>query len=189
MVYEGFSTKDSLVVVFTGDGKGKTSAALGLLARALGAGWRVAYIQFIKEWSANEQAFLEKIMPIFGDNLFVYKGGRGFYKAGKLSAKNVSAKEHRQAALNTYEVTLKAATEGEYNLVICDEINNAVSDGLISQKQLAELIEDKAPTTNLCFTGRDFPVALLPLVDIATEMKKIKHHYDEKFLANFGVNY
>jgi len=189
MAFEDFKTKDSIVVVFTGQGKGKTSASLGLLARALGAGWHVAYIQFIKGWKVNEHKFIEKIQPVFGNHLLFYEGGKGFYNAGKLSAKGVTPKEHKKVALKTYKQALETATSGKYNLVICDEINNAVHDGLLGKKQLAELIEDRSPKTSLCLTGRDFPIELLPIVDIATDMKKIKHHFDDKFLANSGVDY
>jgi len=189
MAFEDFKTKDSIVVVFTGQGKGKTSASLGLLARALGAGWHVAYIQFIKGWKVNEHKFIEKIQPVFGNHLLFYEGGKGFYNAGELSAKGVTLKEHKKVALETYKQAFETATSGKYNLVICDEINNAVHDGLLGKKQLIELIEDRSLKTNLCLTGRDFPIELLPIVDIATDMKKIKHHFDDKFLANSGVDY
>lgn len=189
MAFEDFKTKDSVIVVYTGEGKGKTSASLGLMIRALGAGWRVAYIQFIKHWKVNEHSFIEQITPVFGENLFFYKGGAGFYNAGDLSAKGVSASEHHKLAQKTFATALTAATSGQYDLVICDEINNAVHDGLLSEKQLAELIEDHNPKTSLCLTGRNFPPALLPNVDIATNMTKIKHHFDEKYLANSGIDY
>ena len=83
----------------------------------------------------------------------------------------------------------KAATSGEYNLVICDEINNAVHDGLLSVKDLTQLIKNRHANTSLCLTGRDFPEKLLPLTDIATNMSKIKHHFDNKFLANKGIDF
>jgi cob(I)alamin adenosyltransferase len=73
--------------------------------------------------------------------------------------------------------------------VVCDEINNALHDGLLSEEQVRELITARAPKTSLCLTGRNFPDALLELVDIATEMKKIKHHFDDKFLANKGIDF
>jgi cob(I)alamin adenosyltransferase len=126
MAFEDFNTKDSVVLVYTGEGKGKTSASLGLMVRALGADWKVAYIQFIKHWKVNEHKFIEKIQDTFGDNLFFYKGGAGFYKAGELSAKGISDDEHHLMAQKTFNIALKAATSGEYDLVICDEINNAV---------------------------------------------------------------
>jgi cob(I)alamin adenosyltransferase len=189
MVFEDFKTKDNVVVVFTGDGKGKTSASLGLMARALGAGWHVAYIQSMKNWRVNEHEFIDKILPVFGNHLMFFQGGGGFYKAGKLSAKNVTRIEHKKLAQQVYKKAFEAASSGIYSLVICDEINNAVHDGLITKKQLIELIEDRSPKTSLCLTGRNFPVDLLPLVDIATDMKKIKHHYDDKYLANVGIDY
>lgn len=189
MAFEDFKTKDSVVVVYTGEGKGKTSASLGLMIRALGADWRVAYIQFIKHWKVNEHKFIEQIQPTFGDKLLFYKGGAGFYHAGELSAKGITDDQHHKMAQKTYEVAFEAATNGKYDIVICDEINNAVHDGLLDIKHLAELIEDRNPKTSLCLTGRNFPAKLLPKVDIASNMTKIKHHFDEKFLANSGIDY
>jgi cob(I)alamin adenosyltransferase len=189
VAFEDFKTKESVVVVYTGDGKGKTSASLGLLARALGNRWNVAFIQFIKYWGVGEHVFIRDIMPLFKDQLYFYKGGKGFYKAGDISAQHVTEKQHRQAALETYQEALDAATSGKYDLVICDEINNAVHDGLISESQLKDLLQKRAPNTSICLTGRDFPKELLELVDIATDMHKIKHHFDDKFLANKGIDF
>lgn len=189
MTYEDYETKDSVVIVYTGDGKGKTTASLGLMGRALGAGKKVAYIQFIKHWEVNEHKFVHRIQHVFEDNLFMYRGGEGFYRAGKLSAKGISDKQHKDAAKNTYNVAYDAATEGDYDLVICDEINNAVHDGLLAEKQIKKLVENRAKKTSLCLTGRDFPKKLLPKIDIATDMKKLRHHYDDKFLANEGIDY
>lgn len=189
MSLEKFKTKQSLVVVFTGEGKGKTSASLGMLSRALGNRWRVAFIQFIKYWGTGEHVFIRDIEPIFKDQLYFYKGGKGFYKAGDMSPQHISEAQHKQAAKKTYEVAYAAATDGNYDLVICDEINNAVNDGLITKNQLKLLIEKKNAKTSLCLTGRNFPKELLPLVDIATDMTKIKHHFDDKFLANRGIDF
>lgn len=189
MAFEDFATKESVVVVYTGEGKGKTSAGLGLLARALGNRWNVAFVQFIKYWGVGEHVFIRDIMPVYGDQLFFYKGGKGFYAAGNLSEKDVTPEQHRQAALETYEVALECATSGKYNLVICDEINNAVHDGLLSKGQLQALLEAHSPKTSLCLTGRNFPEDLLKYVDIATDMTKIKHHFDDKFLANKGIDF
>lgn len=189
MAFEDFQTKDSVVVVYTGKGKGKTSAAVGLMARALGNRWNVAFIQFIKYWGVGEHVFIRDIKPLFKDRLYFYKGGKGFYKAGDLSAHDVSEKQHKQAAKDTYEEAYKAATSGKYELVICDEINNAVHDGLLSKNLLKKLITERNPNTSLCLTGRDFPKELLELVDIATDMSKIKHHFDDKYLANKGIDY
>lgn len=189
MVFEDFSTKQSVVVVYTGEGKGKTSAGLGLVCRALGTGWRVAFIQYIKHWDVGEHEFLKAVNSVYQDNLVFYKGGKGFYQAGKLSAKGITEDEHRAEAHKTYQYALECAKSGTYDLIVCDEINNAVNDGLLTKAQLQKLISDKADKTSLCLTGRNFPKELLELVDIATNMTKIKHHFDDKFLANPGIDY
>jgi cob(I)alamin adenosyltransferase len=189
MAFEDFKTKGSVVVVYTGDSKGKTSASIGLMARALGNDWNVAFIQFVKHWEVGEHAFIRKIMPLFDNQLYFYKGGKGFYNAGNLSAKSVSDDQHKQAAQETFAEAMQAATGGQYDLVICDEINNAVNDGLLAKTQLQELLEKRAPKTSVCLTGRNFPRELLALTDIVTDMSKIKHHFDEKFLANKGIDF
>lgn len=189
MAFEDYKTKDSVVVVYTGEGKGKTSASVGLLARALGSGWKAAYIQFIKHWNVGEHAFIHKIEPVFGENLLFIKGGRGFFNAGDISAAGVSEDEHKESAKRTYDLALKAVASGEFDIVICDEINNAVNHRLITKVDLKKLITSRSSKTSLCLTGRDFPKELLPLVDIATDMTKLKHHFDDKFLANKGIDF
>jgi cob(I)alamin adenosyltransferase len=189
MAFEDYKQKQAVVVVYTGEGKGKTSASMGLMTRALGTGWKVAFIQFIKHWEVGEHTFIGKIQPLFKSKLYFYKGGKGFYNAGELSAKGVSEAQHKQAAKETYDEALVAASSGKFDLVICDEINNAVNNGLLSVKQVEVLIKKRSPKTSLCLTGRNFPDTLLSLVDIATNMTKIKHHFDDKFLANKGIDY
>jgi cob(I)alamin adenosyltransferase len=189
MAFEDYKTKKSVIVVYTGEGKGKTSASVGLLARSLGSGWKAAYIQFIKHWNVGEHDFIQMIQPVFGDKLLFYKGGKGFYDAGDLSAKDVSEAEHKQAARDTYKKAYDCAASGDYDIVICDEINNAVHHKLITKADLKKLIKDKSPKTSLCLTGRDFPEEFLPLADIATNMTKLRHHFDDKYLANKGIDF
>lgn len=188
-MFEDYKTKESVVVVYTGNSKGKTSAGLGLLVRALGNQWNVAFIQFIKHWNVGEHNFIRAVMPLFGEQLHFYKGGKGFYNAGALSAKQVTESEHKQAALETYDEALRCASSGKFDLVICDELNNAVHDGLLTVQHLQSLITLRASTTSLCITGRNFPKQLLPLADIVTDMTKIKHHFDDKYLANKGIDF
>lgn len=188
MAFDDFQQKDSVVLVYTGEGKGKTSASLGLLVRALGAGWSVAYIQFIKLWDVSEHQFIRDIMPIYENRFDFYKGGLGFFEAGDLSAGD-SKDDHIQFARDTYDFALRSVESGHYDLVICDEINNAVHDGLLSSNHLEALLRKKHIKTSLCLTGRDFPETLLSQVDIATNMTKLKHHFDDKFLANKGIDY
>lgn len=188
-MFEDFKSKDSVVIVYTGEGKGKTSAGLGLMVRALGHRWNVAFIQFIKHWGVGEHVFIRDISELYKDQLHFYKGGKGFYAAGELSEWQISDEDHKQAAKETYNRALEAAASGKYDLVICDEISNAVHDGLLTKVQLKKLIKSKSPKTSLCLTGRNFPKELLPLVDIATNMSKVKHHFDDKFLANRGIDF
>ncbi len=191
MAFEDFKTKKSVVVVYTGEGKGKTSASVGLMARALGRDWKVAYIQFVKTWETGESKFIDKIIRanIYGESLFYYRGGKGFYNAGDISAKGVTEAEHKKAAKDTFKIALEKATSGKYDLVICDEINNSVHDGLLSINKMKDLLTKRSANTSVCVTGRNFPKDLIKFTDIATDMTKIKHHFDDKFLANKGIDY
>ncbi|MYB39859.1 cob(I)yrinic acid a,c-diamide adenosyltransferase [Candidatus Saccharibacteria bacterium] len=189
MAFEDYKNKPAVVIVYDGDGKGKTSACLGLTVRALGSGFKVAFAQFIKYWTVGEHRFIERIQSLYGQELVFHRGGRGFFQAGELSAAGVSDEEHRQAAAETYDFALRAAASGDYGLVVCDEINNAVADGLLTEEQLENLFKRRHGSTSLCLSGRDFPKRLLKYVDIATEMKKVKHHFDDRFLANKGIDY
>jgi len=189
MAFEEFDTKESVVIVYTGEGKGKTSASLGLLTRALGNRMNVAFIQFIKYWGVNEHIFIRDIMPIYKDQLYFYKGGKGFFEAGELSAADVTPKQHKKAAQDTLKEALRCVGNSKFDLVICDEINNAVHDGLLVENDLIKIFESRAKKTNLCLTGRNFPNNLLNYVDIATDMTKIKHHFDDNFIANQGIDY
>jgi len=189
MAFEDYKQKKSVVLVYTGEGKGKTTASLGLMLRALGDRKKVAFIQFIKFWGVSEHIAIRDIMPIYGDQLYFYKGGKGFFNAGELSEKHISAYEHKKAARDTYKKAFRCAASGDYDLVICDEINNAVHDKLITEKMLGNLILNKAENTSLCLTGRHFPMDLIDQVDIATNMDKMRHHFDQKFLANKGIDF
>lgn len=190
MAFEDYQQKDSVIIVYTGDSKGKTSASLGLMIRALGNRWSVAYLQFIKYWGVGEHVFIRDIQELYKNQLYFYKGGKGFYNAGDLSPQQVTVSQHKKAAKSTYDEALNAILSGKYKLVICDEINNAINDGLLTKTKLKKLIlTAKDINVSLCLTGRNFPESLLPLVDIATNMTKIKHHFDDKFLANKGIDY
>ncbi len=190
MAFEEYNQKESITIVFTGDGKGKTSASLGLVARALGNRFEVAYIQFIKYWGVGEHAFIRDIQTLYKDKLFFYKGGLGFYKAGDLSDEAISPAMHKKFAITTLNQATEAIKSNKYKLIVCDEINNSVHDGLLTVTMLKNLILlAKKQEVNICLTGRNFPSELLDLVDIATDMTKIKHHFDDKFLANKGIDY
>ena len=137
---EGYKTKNSVVVVYTGDSKGKTSASLGLLVRALGNRWKVAYVQFIKHWGVGEHVFIRDIMPLYKDQLMFIKGGKGFYNAGDMSAEFVTEEQHKAAARKTYEEALKLASSGDYDLVICDEAHRTTGVTLAGDEQASAFV-------------------------------------------------
>ncbi len=159
--------------------------------RALGAGQRVAFVQFIKSWEVSEHKFFDQLLqaPSLQGKFTFYKGGKGFFNAGEQSAKDVGDAEHLAAARATLEFAIMATTSGDYDLVICDEINNAVHDRLIGVSDLEILIRERAPRTSLVLTGRNFPPELVELADIVTDMTKTKHHYDDGFLAQEGIDF
>lgn len=177
-----------MVIVFTGDGKGKTSAALGLMVRALGADKKVAFVQFIKNWQVSEHKFIDNILKLYPEQLFFYKGGAGFFEAEELSS-TASREDHLALAEETYRLADQLVSSGQYDVVICDEINNAVHDGLLPQDYLEKIIQARHLKTTLCLTGRNFPQELIPEVSIASEMVKLKHHYDEGQLAVEGIDF
>lgn len=187
-MFDDFNKKDSVILAYTGDGKGKTTAALGLMIRALGAGFNVAFIQFIKQWDVSEDKFIRSIEPIYKGKLTFYKGGLGFYKAGELSV-DMPKQQHINEAKKTYDLAYSAVTSGKYQLVVCDEINNAIHDGLLRLSDLERLMNDKSSNTSLCLTGRNFPASLIGKTDISSNMTKLKHHFDDKVLANKGIDY
>ena len=189
MSFEDYKKKEHVMLVYTGEGKGKTSASIGLMCRALGTELSVAFIQFIKHWEVGEHRFIAQISDVYKDKLLFFKGGEGFYNAGDISAKNVTDDQHKEAAQKTFDVAMDSVMNGRYDVVICDEINNAVHDGLLTVEQLKDLIEASKGKASLCLTGRDFPEELNALTDIATNMTKIKHHFDDEFLANKGIDF
>src|SRR5579859_7113740 len=113
------------------------------MTRALGNRWRVAFIQFIKHWGVGEHVFIRDIQSIYKDQLYFYRGGKGFYNAGSLSAEFVTDAQHKAAAQAAYEETLDAVSSGKFELVIADEICNAVHDGLLSVKQFEDLLKKR----------------------------------------------
>lgn len=181
--------KPSVVIVYTGEGKGKTSAGIGLVCRSLGSGRRVAFVQFIKQWHVSEDTFFQSVSMTHPDQLVVFKGGKGFFQAGAMSAKGVSSDDHRKAARTTFKYAQACATSGKFDLVVCDEINNAAHDGLLADDDLVSLVNSRHPTTSLCLTGRNFPTRLYENADIVTNMSAIRHHYDQGFIANEGIDY
>ena len=181
-----------LVLLYTGEGKGKTTSAFGVALRAVGRGWNVSMIQFTKmgEWPKGEPlgeiAGAERLAP----NFEVIPAGIGFVN---IFGDPFTLEEHRDAAQNGLALAKEKMASGEYQLVILDEILGAVDQGQLDLEQVEELIRTKPHALNLLLTGHDankrFLDRLLPLVDLATEMVKLKHPFDEGHQARKGLDY
>jgi cob(I)alamin adenosyltransferase len=165
------------VHVYTGDGKGKTTAALGLALRAAGAGLRVLFAQFIKGMRYSELGALER----FADRITVRQYGRGCFIRGGPAAEDLRAAERGLAD------AAAALGSGDYDVVILDEANVAVQCGLFGVETLLELIAAKPEPVELVFTGRYACTALLERADIVTEMREVKHYYQRGVEARVGI--
>jgi len=172
--------RQGLVYVFTGDGKGKTSAAIGVGVRAALSGMRVAMVCWYKEvkWQVSELELPKKIK-----NFEIFLSGKGFYK---LPTDHVTLKEHKKKAGEA----LKKANDlvDKVDVLILDEVNNAIKDGLIDLSDLIDLIS-KRGETHLILTGRRVSKKIVEMADLATEMKKIKHPFDHGVKAVKGLDF
>jgi cob(I)alamin adenosyltransferase len=165
------------VHVYTGNGKGKTTAALGLAIRAAGAGWNVFFAQFAKGMATSEQAALAR----FGDRITVRQFGRpGFIRHGP-------ADEDLDLAGRGLAECHAAVASGRYRLVVLDEANLGPVLRLFSVDQLLELVDIRPDGVELVITGRGADRRLLDRADLVTEMQEIKHYYRRGVLARTGI--
>ncbi len=165
------------VQVYTGDGKGKTTAAIGLAVRAAGHGWRVLIVQFIKGQPSGELDLLRRRCPEIA--VEQYGGGRFIH--------GTPAPEDIEAARRGLDRLRGAVTAGVYNMVVADEANGAVACGLFPVAALLELIDARRPDVELVFTGRDAHPDLIARADLVTEMRMIKHYYAAGVAARPGI--
>jgi cob(I)alamin adenosyltransferase len=172
-----------LVVVYTGNGKGKTTAAMGLALRAAGYGKRVLVIQFVKTWFTGEKGGFEHV-----PNVEFIQAGKGFYK---ILGDKLPEDEHVQAAHTAMELANAKVASGNYDVVVLDEIIGSVTGGLLPLERVLELVDTKPPTLDLVLTGhrgKELP-ELLERADLITEMVKVKHPYDSGILAKKSIDY
>lgn len=172
-----------LVIVFTGDGKGKTSAALGIALRAFGHGMYVSMIQFIKSPSTTGETLATDRL---GQEIEIITAGKGFV-TGPGSTFPLS--EHRKAAEEALVLAQQRIRSGAWNILILDEINNAVQLGLIDIKAVLDLIRNKPSKLHLVLTGRNAHPDLIAAADMVTEMRAIKHPYDAGVPAQKGIDF
>lgn len=168
-----------LVEVFTGDGKGKTSAALGVVLRALGHGLKVSIIYFMKgEYPYGEQAVLSQL-----PNIRIQRFG--FLEF--CDPNNVKEEEREQARL-ALQAARESMLSGRYNVVVLDEVNVAASWKLIPVEEVLSLIKDRPPGVELILTGRGADPRVIEAADLVTNMVKVKHPYDRGVLSRAGID-
>ena len=165
------------IQVYTGDGKGKTTAALGLILRAVGAGWRVLFGQFLKNGNFSEIKALKKL----GDQVTIRQYGSGKFIKGKPSEKEIEI-----ARVGLSEI-MQVMEEGRYDLIVLDEINVAVHLGLIPVESIINLLEKRPQDVELVFTGRWAPKEITEQADLVTEMRMIKHYFSKGIRAREGI--
>jgi cob(I)alamin adenosyltransferase len=173
--------RTGLVQVFTGDGKGKTTAALGTVLRAAGHGFKILVIFFIKGESSDGEFKMLPTLP--GVEIAKF----GMHKWIR-DTNNVSPEEKAEAAA-ALEAAHKAITSGKYDLVVLDEINMAVYFKLITADDVIKLAKDKPAHTELILTGRRADSRIIEIADLVTEMKSIKHPYEKGISAREGIEY
>ena len=168
-----------LVQIYTGNGKGKTTAALGLALRAFGAGLKIYLGQFIKKGLFSEIKALRRFHP----DIIIRQYGNGRFVKGKPSPADIRCGQKGLSDLNRVMIS------GKYDLVIADEIICAVNAGLITAREVLRLIAKKPPDVELVLTGRNAPNQIMKQADLITEMKKIKHPFDKGLGGRKGIEY
>lgn len=172
------SLEHGCVQVYTGNGKGKTTAALGLSLRALGRGLRVCFFQFIKGGGPyGEQLIADRLGPDFT----IIQTGR----PGWVNTKDIT--EDRRLAQEALQQAQEALLSGAYDLFVCDEINGAVGFGLLDVEQVLELIRIKPERVELVLTGRNADERVIQAADLVTEMRELKHYYQAGVPARTGI--
>jgi cob(I)alamin adenosyltransferase len=170
-----------LVLVNTGDGKGKTTAALGTAIRALGQGLKVAILQFIKNQETGEGRFLAEYAARRPESLLYRRLGLGCVRGGPRPEDLAKAAEAMNLA--------RELAAADYDLLVLDEICVAAALGLIETAEVVRLIETRRPGLNLFLTGRGAAPEIIDLADTVTEMKPVKHAYDQGVPARRGLEY
>jgi cob(I)alamin adenosyltransferase len=171
-----------LIIVNTGPGKGKTTAAMGTALRAVGQGMRVLMLQFLKgSWHYGE---LDAVQA-FGDKFVMKQMGRGFVKVGVEKPDPEDVKMVEEAWLEGE----KAINSGEWDLIILDEINYAISYGMLDPARVAEGLKSRPEMVHVILTGRNAHPLLTDLADTVTEMRQVKHAYEKGVMAQRGIEY
>ncbi len=174
--------KRGLIIVNTGPGKGKTTAAMGTALRAVGNGMKVLMLQFLKgSWHYGE---LDAVKA-FGDNFVMKQMGRGFVKVGGAETDPEDVKMVEQA----WDEARQAILSGQWDLVVLDEINYAISYHMLDPEKVAEVLRAKPEMVHVILTGRNAHPTIIDLADTVTEMRQVKHAYEKGVMAQRGIEY
>ena len=175
-------TRKGLILINTGAGKGKTTAAMGTALRAVGNGMRVLMLQFLKgSWHYGE---LDAVKA-FGENFVMRQMGRGFVKVGGAE----TDPEDVRLVEAAWEEARAAILSGEWDLVVLDEINYAISYGMLDPAKVVETLRNRPEMVHVILTGRNAHPLLVDLADTVTEMREVKHAYQKGILAQRGIEY
>jgi cob(I)alamin adenosyltransferase len=176
-------TEKGLIIIYYGNGKGKTTAALGVALRAIGYNHNICMIQFIKgEWDYGELYSTNKLKP----NFELIVTGKGF--VGIIDDDHL-IEEHIQSSKNALKIAKEKISSRQYNTIILDEVNYALKLNLISEEDVINLIKSKPVELNIIMTGNYISDKILELADLVTEMKEIKHPYKKGTKAKKGIDY
>ena len=175
----GLSTAPSLILVNTGHGKGKSTAAFGTMLRAVALDWPVAVVQFLKsgDWNTGE----EKVARSIGVDWFA--AGDGF------TWDSTDLDESTALARAAWALAKQTISSDEYRLVVLDEISYALTWGWIDIDDVVQTLRDRPERVNVVLTGRDMPDPIIEIAHTVTEMTKIKHAFDEGIVAKKGIDY
>ena len=171
-----------LIIVNTGPGKGKTTAAMGTALRAVGNGMKVLMLQFLKgSWHYGE---LDAVKA-FGDNFIMKQLGRGFVKVGGAETDPEDIRMVEEA----WQESREAILSGKWDLVVLDEINYAISYGMLDPEKVVETLKQKPEMVHVILTGRNAHPRIVEIADTVTEMKQVKHAYEAGIQAQKGIEY
>lgn len=172
------------IQVYTGDGKGKTTASLGLTMRALGRGWKVLIIMFAKGGDNYGELYSFKSHPAFKNNLEIIQAGlnRIIYSF------NVN-NEDKIEITNGWEIAKREAIAGKYNMIILDEANIAIDLGLIDIEEMVDFLKNKPKSLEIVLTGRNIHPQIYELAHLVSEIKPLKHYWDLGVKAREGIEY
>lgn len=171
-----------LIQIYTGDGKGKTTAAVGLSIRAISHGLRVCYIFFHKDperWGYGELKILQKL----GIDVF------GFAKKHPHFFENVNDEDMREECLEALNFIRNISQQNEYDILILDEINISLRDGFLKEEEVLHLLNSKPENLEIVLTGRGCPMKLIEKADLVSEIKNIKHPFDKGIKGREGIEY